>query len=222
MNTIIFSSILFFSFLLLSFVLKSDRISIFLPKKVELHSDAYSKAILQVSVILTIFIFSALFLFTEFNINLDYYFQNFPFLLIFIFIYFLFIFLDELAVSKAYDVAIAAKDTSHKFSNYHYYDYKLIEEKNKLSRMERKLNTLKSFSFTPIILLLINDFPSLLNTLSLNQEKTMNDYTTILLVTLSALYFTVTYRTYKHCQTQNLTITYLEMQRVKMKYNSWR
>ncbi|NSM31828.1 hypothetical protein HRE39_11645 [Enterococcus faecalis] len=218
MLAIIFLFILALIFILLGGLISSERFFHVLPKSIQKHEYQYAKVCVELAIFVGFIIFASIILLEIFQINLMEYYVKLPFYGIYPVIYCIFRFLKAKEESNIVNTVISIADKRHDRLDYHYFDYLLIDAENLLIKMERKLNTLKAFSLTPVILLLVNNLPNVLKAFTQSKNRSLQDYSNIVLVLIATFYFYETYQCYKNCQNQSYIIKVIKQQRVLAKY----
>ena len=199
-------------FVSIGYLISSDKLFHLYPKFIRNHEYQFTKTCGEISFLLFLIAIS-LMLLTTFNIDVVIYYNKLPFHNVYFPLYVFLKFKKATERSKEIDLLISLDDARDEKKSFHYFDYLMITYEGRLSCNDRKLNTLKSFSILPVVLLLLNNFSDTFYSFSKKSHYTPSDYSNIGLVFFILIYIYQTYKCFKLSQYTSSIIVEIKKQR---------
>lgn len=206
---------IFFSGFLFLFVciLSINKLNEYIPQILYSYLLTFQQFCINIIGLNVLLYLSYIFLKDGFSINLVDYYEQFSLIK---WIYWLYV------LGEAWDSIRRGTDINSNV-NLEKYDQKnikrlLLFNQSNLDQQERKLNTLKSFSLIPVLLLVINNLSTVLETFTKQHEYIYLDYLNIFLVLFLALYTFQTFTCYRKCQQLTKKITTLKSRLLDFEY----
>lgn len=205
----IFSGVL----VLVVVILSIEKVMLLIPLNMQTYLYSFQQFCINIISLNVLLYLSYIFLKEGFSINLVNYYEQFSFIK---WIYWIYV-VQEIWSSIKLGREININDNLRKYNQKDTQKLLIFYQAN-LEHQERKLNTLKSFSLIPILLLVINIFSTVLDTFTKKQEYIYSDYLNIFLVLFLTLYVFQTFTCYSQCQQITKKISVIKSRQLDFDY----